>query len=207
MNIQNHKRGLQFAIPISLFIIGFVLIALSLIIVLRPYWWVSRLFLINPSAQRPDTSSFSSVSGLTGNGKVKYSEYGAVMGSLTIKSAGIENYPVYHGDNDDQLREGIGQFTGSDYPGEGGKIVLDAHRETYFKNLGRVKIGDTVDFTVSYGKFLYRVYSIKILKENDISIINPDNSHEFLVMYTCYPFDTPGYHPRRYVVYASRLAN
>lgn len=206
--IKNQKKGLHFAIPFSLFILGTLLIAGGLFFILKPYFEM-RYVIFSSSSQVIQSSVpvFSTqATSSSSEPSIIYSEFGKVMGSLTIKTAGIIAYPILHGDGNVQLRNGIGQFTGGNYPGEGAKIILDAHRETYFKNLKSVKVGDEVDFKTSYGQYIYKVYSIKILKDTDTSIIAPDNSHEYLVMYTCYPFNTIGYHPQRYVVYATLIS-
>lgn len=207
--LKNHnKKELHFAIPFSLFIAGLIMISAGLFFAVKPYFGLINFMFSNKSSSAV-SSSKPPPSPSKGSNKVPtiiYSQYGAVMGHLTIKSSGIINYPVYHGDGNDQLRNGIGQFTGGHYPGEGGKIILDAHRETFFHNLRYVKAGDMVDFTTSYGRYTYKVYKIKILPDTDTDIIAPDDSHEYLVMYTCYPFDTIGYHPKRYVVYAKLIS-
>lgn len=199
------KKELHFAIPFSLFLLGLLLISGSLILVLRSYWDLGRVFL-NGGPASSSVKLFSGASSDAAEHSIVYSPYGAVMGALTIESAKIVNMPVLHGDGSDQLRSGIGEFAGGHYPGEGGKVVLDAHRETYFHSLGAVKIGDEVDFTTVYGRYVYKVTDIRIVKDTDASVIQPDDTHEYLVMYTCYPFDTPGYHPQRYVVYANLVS-
>lgn len=204
------KKELRFAIPFSLFLLGLLLISVSLVLILRPYWGLSRIFLSGDGGSASVSSHpiklFSGTSADTAEHSIVYSPYGAVMGALTIESAKIVNMPVLHGDGNDQLRSGIGQFAGGYYPGEGGKVVLDAHRETYFHSLGSAKIGDEVDFSTVYGRYVYKINDIRIVKDTDTGVIQPDDSHEYLVMYTCYPFNTPGYHPQRYVVSASLVS-
>lgn len=139
-------------------------------------------------------------------GIIKYPDYGVKFGTLTIKSTGIIDCPVLQGDYDDQLAKGVGHFTGSYLPGEGYKIVLAGHRATYLHKLGGVKIGDVIEFKTNYGVFTYKVTNTKITSMNDTSVIVPDKSHEYLVVYTCYPFDTIGYKTQRFVVYADFLS-
>ena len=209
MKMKTHRtKELHLAVPLSLFMIGIVLIAGSLFFILRPYYGFIAYMLSNQSSSQviSKTKPVKAQSTPMKIPTIVYSGFGKVMGNLTLKSALIENYPVYHGDGNPQLRDGIGQFTGGCYPGEGGKVVLDAHRETFFRNLKLAKIGDLVYFNTCYGKYIYKVNAIKILKDTDTGIINPDYSHEYLVMYTCYPFNTIGYHPQRYVVYANLVS-
>ena len=71
--------------------------------------------------------------------------------------SGLENASVFHGDEQDLLIKGIGHFTGSHYPREGGKIVLDAHNYKQFSKLEKIKIGNYVTFKLAYGTFTYKV--------------------------------------------------
>ena len=202
------KQDLHFAIPVSLFLLGLACLFIGFYFIACQYsGYISFIFKgsCTVSAAKRTTSSVQHPNKNT-IPAIVYSQYGTVMGHLTIKSAGIVNCPVYHGDGNDQLRKGIGQFVGGKYPGEGGKIILDAHRETFFHNLRLVKSGDKVGFTTIYGQYIYKVYDIKILPDTETSIIAPDSSQENLEMYTCYPFDTIGYHPKRYVVYAKLVS-
>lgn len=209
---NNNIKGLHFAIPVLLIILGFCLVIIAAFTIAKPYLNLGRLFIdtncISGTAVSSDLTDSKvlslDISSSVSSEHIIYSAYGQVMGHLTIKNAGIDA-DVYHGDDNAQLEKGIGQFIGSCYPGEGGKIILDAHRETYFKNLKNVKLGDIVSFQTSYGDFQYKVYNLEIVKATDSSVLSPDYSNEYLIMYTCYPFDTIGYKPDRYLVYAKLI--
>jgi sortase A len=197
---NNNIWGLHIAIPVLLIISGFCLIIIAAYTIAKPYLSLSKLFVdTNNKSSTIVASSKLDIS--AANRNIIYSGFGQLMGHLIIKNAGIDAN-VYHGDHDEQLKKGIGHFVGSSYPGEGGKIILDAHRETFFKNLKNVKLGDIVLFKTSYGEYQYEVYNIKIIKAADSSILLPNDSNEYIIMYTCYPFDTIGYKPDRYLVYA-----
>lgn len=198
-------KGLHFAIPVLLIILGFCLIVIAAYTIAKPYLSISNLFIDTENKSSSNISSSKIMNPQT-SGSIIYSGFGEIMGHLTIKNAGIDS-DVYHGDHDAQLKKGIGHFAGSCYPGEGGKIILDAHRESYFKNIKNVKLGDTALFKTLYGEYKYNVYDIKIVKATDSSVLLADNSNEYLIMYTCYPFDTIGYKPDRYLVYAKLVNN
>ncbi|WP_024509214.1 class GN sortase [Bradyrhizobium sp. ARR65] len=86
--------------------------------------------------------------------------------------------------------------------GERGVAVYSAHRDTHFRFLQDVVIGDEIDVTRSDGKrFRYRVDSASVVRF-DASGIDPLRDGYELVLSTCWPFGalTPG--PERYVVHA-----
>lgn len=143
--------------------------------------------------------------------KVRLSDYpyfGEVFGSVAIPSVGID-LTLYHGDTLDVIKYGAGHLAGSYFPGEGGLIVIDAHNNAgYFKELPNVKIGDNVVIKTSYGVFNYRIYNT-VVKEASVlgSELNVFDDHEELMLYTCYPTDTPGFKSKRFVAYATRVGD
>jgi sortase A len=144
---------------------------------------------------------FSSMSG--GTTTMKFPLFGQKFGEITIAEADINDFPVIQGDGMPELRNGIGHFFGSYLPGQGNKIVLSAHNTTYFKNLGKVKLGNTIVFDTTYGVYKYKVYDIKIVSENDTQLVAAERGKEYLVLYTCYPFEGLGHKDKRIAVYAS----
>ncbi|WP_407178046.1 class GN sortase [Bradyrhizobium sp. STM 3562] len=86
--------------------------------------------------------------------------------------------------------------------GERGVAVYSAHRDTHFRFLQDVVIGDQIDVARSNGKrFRYRVDGASVVRF-DASGIDPLRDGYELVLSTCWPFGalTPG--PERYVVHA-----
>jgi sortase A len=130
--------------------------------------------------------------------KIQWPSLGDQFGNLIITSVSLD-FPVYHGDREDDLRKGIGHYNGSRFPGEGGNVVLVGHRNTVFKPLKQVQIGDSVTLETTYGKYEYVISDIRITEGNDKTIVEPSNN-EKLTLYTCYPFDYIGNAPKRYVV-------
>jgi len=89
--------------------------------------------------------------------------------------------------------------------GERGVAVYSAHRDTHFRFLRDVKIGDDIDITRSDGKrFRYRADRTAVVRF-DASGIDPATGGYELVLSTCWPFDafTPG--PERYVLHATMI--
>lgn len=56
------------------------------------------------------------------------------------------------------------------------------------------------------GVFTYEVNGARIVHEDDKTVIVPTD-RAVLTMTTCYPFDTPGYSPDRYIVSANLVKN
>jgi sortase A len=129
-----------------------------------------------------------------------YPAAGDNIGSLTIPVL-KRKIPIFQGTGVKELKKGIGHFTQSVLPGEKDNCVLSGHRETVFRKLGKLKIGDQLIVQTSAGTFTYKVSGTRIVHEDDKTVIVPTD-HAVLTMTTCYPFNTPGYFPDRYIVSA-----
>jgi sortase A len=89
--------------------------------------------------------------------------------------------------------------------GERGVAVYSAHRDTHFRFLKNVAIGDEIDITRNDGRtFRYRADGAAVVRF-DASGIDPLTDGYELVLSTCWPFDavTPG--PMRYVLHATMI--
>lgn len=71
-----------------------------------------------------------------------------------------------------------------------------------FSRLSEVKIGDEVSITIDGKVFNYRIVKTKIVKPDDISIINGTKGKETLTLFTCYP---NGNNSKRFVAVARPL--
>jgi len=122
------------------------------------------------------------------------------IGSLTIPAL-KQKLPIFEGTSAEPLKKGVGHFNQSVLPGEKDNCVFSGHRETVFRQLGKLKIGDQLIVQTSAGTFTYEVTGTRIVHEDDRTVIVP-TKHAVLTLTTCYPFDTPGYFPDRYIVSA-----
>ncbi len=130
-----------------------------------------------------------------------YPAEGDNIGSLTIPALN-QTLPIIQGTGEDELKKGVGHFLQSVLPGEDDNCVFSGHRETVFRQLGNLKIGDHLIVQTSAGTFTYQVNGTRIVDKDDKTVIVPTD-HAVLTMTTCYPFDTPGYFPDRYIVSAT----
>ncbi len=110
---------------------------------------------------------------------------------------------VLAGANGRNLAFGPGYLLGGAKPGAAGTAVLTGHRDTHFKFLANLEVGDRlVLHAPQLGPFPYRVREIQIVDSRDARI-GQDMDSAVLALVTCYPFDAlvPG-GPLRYVVIA-----
>ncbi len=103
------------------------------------------------------------------------------------------------------MRKGVGHYKGSYYPDEGGQIVLSGHRDTVFKRVGELEIGDEMKVEVPYGEYSYKITHTEIVDADDTTIITLQNNEEELIVTTCYPFGYMGHAPYRYIIYAEKI--
>ncbi|MEH7332670.1 class D sortase [Neobacillus drentensis] len=126
---------------------------------------------------------------------------GETAGLLVIPKIKAE-LAIVEGTDPDDLEKGVGHYKGSFFPGDKGQIVLSGHRDTVFRRLGELKIGDSLKMQMPYGNYTYEITHTKIVKSNDTSIITLQHEKEELILTTCYPFRYVGNAPKRYIIYA-----
>ncbi len=109
---------------------------------------------------------------------------------------------VLEGISDATLSVAPGHYPGTALPGAGGHVVLAAHRDSFFKDLGDVERGDRVTLTrADGGEVSYTVSRSYIVHMTNRTVIVPKDS-ELLTLITCYPFQYVGHAPYRYIVEA-----
>jgi LPXTG-site transpeptidase (sortase) family protein len=109
--------------------------------------------------------------------------------------------PIYHGTGEDELDKGVGHYADSVLPGEKDNCVLSGHRDTVFRKLGEIGVGDLLIVTTSAGEFEYEVSKVRIVDKDDETVIVP-KPKATLTVSTCYPFHYIGAAPQRYVLVA-----
>ena len=112
---------------------------------------------------------------------------------------------VLEGASGQALAFGPGHIRHTADAGERGTAVYAAHRDTHFRFLRNVAIGDVIDVTRSDGRhFRYRADSSAVV-HFDASEIDATAPGFGLVLATCWPFDavTPG--PERYILHATLI--
>lgn len=110
--------------------------------------------------------------------------------------------PIIEGTDPDQLERGIGHYKKSVLPGEDDNAVLSGHRDTTFRKLGELKIGDELIVKTKAGTFTYKITKTWITDDDDRTVIVSHKGNYILTLTTCYPFNWVGSAPQRYIVQA-----
>lgn len=186
------KRGLHILIPVFLFLFGGLLFCYAGWNLFKETYLVGSMF-FNKSNVKIEERKF-----VVNDIAINRPKLGSEFAKLNIPSISLD-YPIIHGDDDDDLAKGIGHYAGSTIPGENGNVVLAGHRDTVFRNLGKVKIGDMITIKTYYGTYNYKASKIRIVNSDDRTVVVTSDK-EMLTIYTCYPFDYIGSAPKRYVL-------
>ena len=125
----------------------------------------------------------------------------ATLAVLRIPKIGVE-VPVLEGTDNLTLNYAVGRIRGTARPGEGGNIGIAGHRDTFFRGLKDVSVGDSLQLQSSGKTAVYIVDRIRIVNPKDVGVLKP-RSLPTLTLVTCYPFYFVGNAPKRYVVSAT----
>ena len=130
-----------------------------------------------------------------------YPTWGSIWATIEIPKIKI-TAPVFHGVTLDIIKYGVGHYSGSYFPGEGGSIILAAHNSRqHFMYIPNLQLGDEVIIKANYGTFTYKVIDSTIIGDRDMASLPIQKDKEILMMYTCWPVNTVGFKSKRYVVY------
>ncbi|MBU6463437.1 MAG: class GN sortase [Bradyrhizobium sp.] len=112
---------------------------------------------------------------------------------------------VLAGSSGQALAFGPGHVELTPNAGERGVAVYSAHRDTHFRFLRNVAVGDEIDITRDDGKkFRYRADGSSVVRF-DASGIDPLSDGYELVLSTCWPFDALTSGPYRYLLHATLI--
>jgi sortase A len=111
---------------------------------------------------------------------------------------------VANGDDDGTLRVAIGHLPDTPLPWEPGNSALAGHRDTFFRGLRGIRVGDDLRLLTAYGDFTYQVTRMVIVMPDDLSVLAP-TPQATLTLVTCYPFSFIGHAPKRFIVQAERV--
>jgi sortase A len=129
---------------------------------------------------------------------------GSMIGRLEIPRIKISSV-VREGADDKTLKRAAGHVPYTPLPGEHGNVGIAAHRDTFFRNLRGVREGDAIRLTTTWGTFDYVVDSLKIVRPENIEVLNP-TSDPSITLVTCYPFNYVGSAPKRFIVRARQIS-
>jgi len=108
---------------------------------------------------------------------------------------------VVEGSDEQTLSRAAGHIEQTALPGERGNVGIAAHRDTVFRPVRRLRVGDAIALTTADRVYRYRVTNTQIVKPEDVYVLDP-KGHPTLTLVTCYPFTFIGQAPLRFVVFA-----
>jgi sortase A len=127
-------------------------------------------------------------------------------GDLLAKlSIGTQQWVVVEGANPAELQRGPGHLADSALPGSRGNCVIAGHRDTQFRVLRNVEIGEKISLEAGGRTFVYRVMDRKVVAPTDTSSLDP-TAKPTLTLVTCYPFYYVGPAPKRFVIRAELIS-
>jgi sortase A len=124
---------------------------------------------------------------------------------LEVPRLGVDQFALA-GASGRTLAFGPGHLTGSPLPGDSGNTVFSGHRDTHFKFLKHLQLGDEIVITAASGmQYRYEVADTTIVNHQDTRITMSTENRQ-LTLITCYPFRSlmPN-GDKRYVVIADYL--
>lgn len=122
----------------------------------------------------------------------------SVIAVVRVPALRIE-VPVYAGTSDTVLDRGAGWITTTARVEDGGNIGISAHRDSYFRSLKDVAIGDEIELQTPSELRRFRVAFTRIVEPSDTSALRLTDE-DAITLITCYPFYYVGPAPLRYVV-------
>ncbi len=99
------------------------------------------------------------------------------------------------------LLRGAGWVAGTAAPGSFGNVAIAAHRDTFFRGLKDVLVGDLIELETLERTDTYRVSALSVVKPTDVYVL-ADTGEAALTLITCYPFYFVGNAPQRFIVHA-----
>jgi sortase A len=134
--------------------------------------------------------------------EVRRPAQGELIGRLELPRLGLRAV-VHEGVDDRTLLRAVGHIPGTAFPGTRGTVGLAAHRDSYFRPLKGVRVGDELFVTTPHGRIRYVVGDTRIVEPEETWVLDP-TAHESVTLVTCYPFSYIGLAPQRFIVRARR---
>jgi sortase A len=128
---------------------------------------------------------------------------GMAIGEIHITRLGLAAV-IVQGDSSDILQRAVGHLVETALPGEAGNVVLAAHRDTFFRPLKGIRVGDVIAVAIPQHEFEYVVISTAVVSADAVGVLRP-TAERSLTLVTCFPFSYLGPAPDRFVVRAREV--
>ena len=125
---------------------------------------------------------------------------GTAIGTIHIARLGLTAV-IVQGTSSDILQRAVGHVAETALPGESGNVVLAAHRDTLFRPLKGIRVGDAITVRTLTGEFVYVVVSTAVVAPDAIEVLRPTRV-PMLTLVTGFPFAYLGPAPNRFIVRA-----
>ena len=79
---------------------------------------------------------------------------------------------VVAGADDEELKVAPGHIPRTALPGTAGNIGIAGHRDTFFRPLRDIRIGDVITLAARGRTFHYRVASTEVVRPRDVGVLN-----------------------------------
>jgi len=113
---------------------------------------------------------------------------------------------VLEGTDDGTLSRGSGHIEDTPFPGQEGNVGIAGHRDTVFRPLRHIHLGDEMKLTTADRVYHYKISKTLIVTPDDVYVLDP-TAQPTLTLVTCYPFDFIGHAPRRFIVQAALVSD
>jgi sortase A len=130
---------------------------------------------------------------------------GMMLGRLEAPSVKLSTV-VLEGSDDATLSRGSGHIEDTPFPGQPGNVGIAGHRDTTFRALRRIHLGDTLEFKTADRVYRYRISKTWIVGPDDVYVLDP-TPQPALTLVTCYPFEFVGHAPNRFIVRADLVGD
>ena len=108
---------------------------------------------------------------------------------------------VLEGSDDGTLARGAGHIEDTAFPGQPGNVGIAGHRDTTFRAVRHLQVGDPLELTTSDFIYRYSITKAFIVEPEDVYVLDPGD-RPMLTLVTCYPFTFIGHAPHRYILQA-----
>lgn len=112
--------------------------------------------------------------------------------------------PVYDELNERNLNRGAAHIAGTAPISATGNVGIAAHRDSFFRGLQHVAVGDVIEVESLRGKLEYRITELSVVEPDDVSVLSPTDG-PVVTLVTCYPFYFAGHAPQRFIVRAEAV--
>lgn len=111
---------------------------------------------------------------------------------------------VVEGVTSRDLRLGLGHIPGTAFPDEFGNVGIAGHRDTFLRQLRKIRAHDLINLTTLAGSYRYSVDWTRVVRPRDVAVLDPVEE-PILTIVTCYPFYWVGSAPERFIVRAKQV--